>query len=168
MEISNNNRILNHDEIVHKIRRIAYQIYEHNVNEASVVLAGIDKNGFLLAERLQAVLSEISPIKPVLCRVYINKRKPLDPITTSVAPELYTNQSVVLIDDVLNSGTTLAYGVRHFLNVPLKQFKTAVLVNRNHKKYPVKADFKGISLSTSLHEHVSVNLENDQLEATLA
>ena len=69
---------------------------------------------------------------------------------------LYRGKSLVLVDDVLNSGTTLIYGVKHFLNVPLKQFKTAVLVNRNHKKYPVKADFKGISLSTSLKEHVSV------------
>jgi pyrimidine operon attenuation protein/uracil phosphoribosyltransferase len=61
-----------------------------------------------------------------------------------------------LVDDVLHSGTTLVYGVRHFLDVPLKKFKTAVLVDRNHKKYPVKADFKGISLSTSLREHVQV------------
>ena len=66
---------------------------------------------------------------------------------------------LVLIDDVLNSGSTLIYGVKHFLDVPLKQFKTAVLVNRNHKKYPVKADFKGISLSTSLHEHVEVDFD---------
>ena len=81
--------------------------------------------------------------------------------------EEYINQSVVLIDDVLNSGTTLIYGVRHFLDVPLKQFKTAVLVNRNHKKYPVKADFKGISLSTSLNEHIDVKLEGKSFEAVL-
>jgi pyrimidine operon attenuation protein/uracil phosphoribosyltransferase len=73
----------------------------------------------------------------------------------------------VLIDDVLNSGTTLIYAVKHFLNVPLKQFKTAVLVNRNHKKYPVKADFKGISLSTSLNEHVNVSFEGNKFEAVL-
>ena len=74
---------------------------------------------------------------------------------------------MILVDDVLNSGTTLIYGVKHFLNVPLKQFQTAVLVNRNHKKYPVKADFKGISLSTSLHEHVHVILEGEVFEAVL-
>ena len=72
-----------------------------------------------------------------------------------------------MVDDVLNSGTTLVYGVRHFLDVPLKQFKTAVLVNRNHKKYPVKADFKGISLSTSLQEHVDVILEGSNFKASL-
>jgi pyrimidine operon attenuation protein/uracil phosphoribosyltransferase len=65
----------------------------------------------------------------------------------------------------VNSGTTLIYAVRHFLNVP-KKFKTAVLVDRNHKKYPVKADFKGISLSTSLLEHVQVVLR-ETITATL-
>ena len=81
--------------------------------------------------------------------------------------EDYTNKSIILIDDVLNSGTTLVYGVKHFLNVPLKQFKTAVLVNRNHKKYPVKADYKGISLSTSLRERVNVNLVGKVFQAIL-
>ena len=66
---------------------------------------------------------------------------------------------MVLVDDVLHSGTTLIYGIKHFLQVPLKQFNTAVLVDRNHKKYPVKADFKGISLSTSINENVSVVFE---------
>ena len=75
---------------------------------------------------------------------------------------------MVLIDDVLNSGSTLIYGVKHFLNVPLKQFKTAVLVNRNHKKFPVKADFKGISLSTSINEHVEVVLDKEPIEAFLS
>ena len=76
--------------------------------------------------------------------------------------------SWILIDDVLNSGATLIYGVKHFLSVPLKRFKTVVLVNRNHKKYPVKADFKGISLSTSLNEHVTVSLKKNNYEVTLS
>jgi len=71
------------------------------------------------------------------------------------------------VDDVLNSGTTLMYGVKYFLEVPLKRFNTAVLVNRNHKKYPVKADFKGISLSTSMMEHVSIIFEKENAYAVL-
>ena len=74
---------------------------------------------------------------------------------------------MVLIDDVLNSGTTLIYAVKHFLDVPLSKFKTAVLVDRNHKKYPVKADFKGISLSTSLLEHIQVVFEEGNSYAYL-
>jgi len=159
--------ILNHQEINHKIKRIAYQIYENNVNETEVVLAGIDSNGYILAKKLKTVLSKISSIKPTLCKVVIDKKNPRKTITTSIRSDDYTNKSVVLIDDVLDSGTTLIYGVKHFLDVPLKQFKTAVLVNRNHKKYPVKADFKGISLSTSLHEHIHVILDGKAFEAVL-
>lgn len=159
--------ILNHDNINHKIRRIAYQIYESNVDEKEVVLAGIDTNGYILAKLIKAKLDKISDINSVLCKVTIDKKHPLSDITTSLAKDDYKNKSIVLIDDVLNSGSTLIYGVKHFLNVPLKQFKTAVLVNRNHKKFPVKADFKGISLSTSLNEHVEVVLETKPYEAYL-
>ena len=161
------NCILSHDEITHKIKRIAYQIYECNVEEPEVILAGIESNGYILAKKLKLALKKISDIEPVLCKVVVNKKSPLEPVKTSIPKEEYINKSVVLIDDVLNSGTTLIYGVKHFLEVPLKQFKTAVLVNRNHKKYPVKADFKGISLSTSLNEHVQVNFEGKSFEAVL-
>lgn len=161
------NIILNHQEIQHKIRRIAYQIYESNVYEEDIILAGVQENGFLLAKKLKQNLEKISDIKPILCKVIINKKKPLAEITTSLSKDEYTNKSLVLIDDVLSSGSTLIYGVKHFLDVPLKQFKTAVLVNRNHKKFPVKADFKGISLSTSLNEHVEVILSGKQFEAYL-
>jgi pyrimidine operon attenuation protein / uracil phosphoribosyltransferase len=150
------NRILTHTEIEHKIRRIAYQIYETFVDEETVVLAGIASNGFVLAQKIAMILEEISPLKIVLCEVFIDKLKPSAPITTSISQKEYENKGLVLVDDVLNSGTTLVYGVKHFLEAPLSKFKTAVLVDRNHKKYPVKADFKGLSLSTSLREHVQV------------
>ncbi|MDT0644836.1 phosphoribosyltransferase family protein [Zunongwangia sp. F363] len=153
--------ILNQAEIQHKIKRIAYQILENNIDEKEIILAGIAKNGFELAKRLQKELEKISALKSELCEVKIDKKNPLGSISTSLKAEDYKDKSVVLVDDVLNSGTTLIYGVRHFLDVPLKQFKTAVLVDRNHKKYPVKADFKGISLSTSLNETVKLKFEKD-------
>ncbi|TBN04682.1 phosphoribosyltransferase [Hyunsoonleella flava] len=161
------NVILNHKEIQHKIKRIAFQVYETNVDEKEVIIAGIGENGHVLAKKLKTILEKISDIKPVLCKVTIDKKNPLEPISTSLKSEDYANKSVVLVDDVLNSGTTLIYSVKHFLDVPLKQFKTAVLVNRNHKKYPVKADFKGISLSTSLHEHVQVDLKGKMHQVVL-
>jgi pyrimidine operon attenuation protein/uracil phosphoribosyltransferase len=97
----------------------------------------------------------------------IDKKNPIEPITTSLESKIYKNKSLVLVDDVLHSGTTLIYGIKHFLQVPLKQFNTAVLVDRNHKKYPVKADFKGISLSTSINENVSVVFEKENYFARL-
>lgn len=159
--------ILDSEQIQHKIKRIAYQIYENNVSEKEIVLAGIAANGFDLAKRLQKELEQISPLKIILCEVKMNKQNPLEKVETSLRAEEYQDKSVILVDDVLNSGTTLIYGVRHFLEVPLKQFQTAVLVDRNHKKYPVKADFKGISLSTSLNETVGISLEKDREKAEL-
>jgi pyrimidine operon attenuation protein/uracil phosphoribosyltransferase len=150
------NIILTNQEIEHKIKRIAYQIYETFVDEKEVVLAGITSNGYLFAKKIAIELKNISTLEVLLCEVKINKQHPELPITTSISKEVYSNKGLILTDDVLNSGTTLIYAVRHFLEVPLKKFKTAVLVDRNHKKYPVKADFKGISLSTSLLEHVQV------------
>ena len=161
------NVILNELQILQKIRRIAYQIYETNNTEKEVVLAGIVGNGFIFAEKIVDVLQEISTLKVSLCKVDIDKKKPLKPITTSLEVEDYKNKSLVLVDDVLNSGTTLIYGIKHFLEVPLKKFKTAVLVNRNHKKYPVKADFKGVSLSTSIKEHIQVDFSSTDSKAYL-
>lgn len=159
--------ILNHQDIQHKIRRIAYQIYETNLNESQIILAGIQGNGYIFAKKLKFLLNEISSIEVLLCEVVMNKKNPLDGITTSIPSESYKNKTVVLVDDVLNSGLTLIYGVKHFLEVPLKKLTTAVLVNRNHKNFPIKADFKGISLSTSLQEHVCVEFEEGNYIAYL-
>ena len=162
-----NNIILDTIQIDQKIKRIAYQIYESNSDEKEVVIAGITGNGYIFAEKLVKVLSEISDLKLTICLVNINKKNPLDIVTTTLAVDDYKNKSLVLVDDVLSSGNTLIYGVKHFLEVPLKRFKTAVLVNRNHKKYPVKADFKGVSLSTSIKEHVQIDFLEDESVAYL-
>lgn len=163
----NPNIILTHQQIEHKIQRIAYQIYETFVDEEEIILAGISNNGYILAEKIGAFLGQISTIKIILCEVKIDKQNQFKEITTSISKETYSNKGIVLVDDVLNSGTTLIYGVKHFLEVPVKKFKTAVLVDRNHKKFPVKADFKGISLSTSSKEHVHVVFENHNNHAYL-
>ncbi|PRX53220.1 phosphoribosyltransferase family protein [Flagellimonas meridianipacifica] len=151
------NLILSHEQIQHKIKRIAYQIYEANVDEKEIIVAGIEGGGLKLANKIASLLKKITEAKISLCKVKMDKKSPLESgVSTSMPEADYRDKSIVLIDDVLNSGTTLIYGVHHFLKTPIKQLKTAVLVNRNHKKYPVKADYKGISLSTSLHEHVHV------------
>ncbi|MEM9143257.1 MAG: phosphoribosyltransferase family protein [Bacteroidota bacterium] len=154
------NKILGHLQIQHKIRRIAYQIYEGNVEEREIIIAGIDGGGLDFARKISNVLKKITSANVILCKVTMDKANPLESgVQTSIPSNEYAHKSVVLVDDVLNSGTTLIYGVNHFLQTPLKQLKTAVLVNRNHKKFPVKADFKGISLSTSLQEHVHVQFQ---------
>ncbi|MEO2052798.1 MAG: phosphoribosyltransferase family protein [Allomuricauda sp.] len=155
-----NNRILTHEQIEHIAKRIAYQIYETNVDEKEIVIAGINGGGLQFAKKIATILGKITDANIVLCKVDMDKSNPLKSgVQTSISEADYKNKSIVLVDDVLNSGTTLIYGTHHFLKTPIKQLKTAVLVNRNHKKYPIKADFKGISLSTSLNEHIKVVFE---------
>jgi len=156
-----NNRILTHQQIQHIVKRIAYQIYESNVDEKEIVVAGINGGGLSFAEKIVAILKTITDADIVLCRMDMDKKNPLKSgVTTSISEAGYRDRSIVLVDDVLNSGTTLIYGTHHFLKTPIKQLKTAVLVNRNHKKFPIKADFKGISLSTSLSEHIKVEFRS--------
>lgn len=152
----NENQILSSQEIDHKIERIAYQIYETFAAEKEIILAGIVGNGFVLCEKIGHKLRVISDIEVTLCEVKIDKQSPFKEIITSLPISRYKNKNIVVVDDVLHSGTTLIYGVKHFLETPVKKIKTAILIDRNHKKFPVKADFKGISLSTSLKEHVHV------------
>jgi pyrimidine operon attenuation protein/uracil phosphoribosyltransferase len=164
----NANTILTNSQINHIINRIAYQIYETFEDESQIVIAGISVNGFIFAKKIQTVLMKISSIDVQICEVFIDKSNPSSAVNTSLNKEAYANLGLVLVDDVLNSGTTLVYAMRHFLDVPLKKFKTAVLVDRNHKKYPIKVDFKGISLSTSLFEHVNVIFQNENSFAVLS
>jgi len=159
--------ILTNEQIQNKTKRIAYQIYEANWNEKEIVVAGINGNGFIFAKNIAEIIESISSLKVQLVEVIMDKKNPIKSINTTADKELFKNKALVLVDDVLNSGTTLMYGVKYFLEVPLKRFNTAVLVNRNHKKYPVKADFKGISLSTSMKEHVSIVFEKSKAYAIL-
>ena len=155
--------LLDQPQIQFKISRIAYQIYEDHTDVSSVIIAGIIGNGYTLAKRIKTVLDEISDLEVILCKLSLNKTAPLDGnITTDISQDIYQNQSVILVDDVLNSGSTLVYGVKHFLEVPLRSLKTAVLANRNHKKFPVKADYKGLSVSTTLQEHITVVFDQVQ------
>ena len=159
--------ILDDTQIRSKLKRISYQILEVNLKNSEIVIAGIESNGYMIAKEIKKILNTISKLEIILCKVVIDKKNPRNTIKTSVNKEIYENKSIVLIDDVLNSGSTLIYGVKHFLEVELLQFKTAVLVNRNHKKFPVKADFKGVSLSTSMQNHVIVEFKGSRIKALI-
>ncbi len=159
--------IINDNQIRSKLKRISYQILETNLKNSMLVIAGIESNGYLIAKELKKILNKLSNIEVILCKVKIDKKNPRKPIETSISKEEYSNKSIILVDDVLNSGSTLVYAVKHFLEVELVQFKTAVLVNRNHKKFPVKADFKGISLSTSMQSQVIVEFKGSKINALL-
>jgi len=160
------NLILNEKQIEQKINRIAYQVYESSSEEKDIIIAGIMPNGYILAEYIAKVLQKISPIKVKLVKVTVDKENPADKEGEFDLDEKeFRNKVIVLVDDVLNSGKTMIYGAKYFLKAPVKRLQTLVLVDRNHTRYPVKADFVGLSLSTTLQEHVSVELEKKGKEA---
>ena len=160
-------KILDYQSIKKKIRRISLQILESNIDQDEIIIAGINLNGFIIAKKISQEISKISEINIKLCKVKIDKKNPLNEISTSLNFEDYQNKYLVVIDDVLNSGATLMYSVKYFLNTKIKSLKTAVLVDRNHKKYPIKADFKGLSLSTSIQSKVEVVIDEKKIEAFL-
>jgi pyrimidine operon attenuation protein / uracil phosphoribosyltransferase len=151
--------ILNSQQIGQKINRIAYEIYENNYDEKEIVIAGIAKNGFVLAGRIAEVLQGISKIKIQLIEISLDKEDPFNSaVKIKLSDKELKNKVIILVDDVLNSGKTLIFGAKLFLNAPVKRLTTAVLVDRGHNRYPIKADVVGLSLSTTLQEHITVEL----------
>lgn len=152
--------ILNKEQIQQKSKRIAYQILEDNFEEKAIVLAGIADRGYIFAKRLHAIMQEIAPEKEIdLIQITIQKSKRTLEAATDQPVENAKNKVVIIVDDVLNSGRTLAYALAAFINVPLKKMRTAVLIDRSHHQFPIFSDFYGTKLSTILKEHVEVKLE---------
>jgi|TARA_B100001059_G_scaffold107391_1_gene107045 pyrimidine operon attenuation protein/uracil phosphoribosyltransferase len=158
----NINKIMDANDIHKTVKRIAYQIYETHFEDSQLILAGIAHNGVILAKRIREELDKISDIDVIFMEIKVDKKNPINPIVLSKKLEVCENNSVVVVDDVLNTGSTLIYAVTHFLSIKLKKLQTAVLVNRNHKNFPIKGDFKGISLSTSIKEHIDVAFGNNE------
>ena len=156
------NKILNTDQIKKIVKRIAYQIQENNLEYSEIILIGVYNNGYMLAKIIEKELKQISKSSIKLISIKINKENPLDKIDLDYKKEYLKNKSIVLIDDVLHTGRTLIYCVKHLLDMSPGNFNTVVLVDRNHKKFPIKVDFKGISLSTSMSEHVEVVFEKNE------
>ena len=157
----NRTLILNHIQIEQKINRIAYQIYENNFEEKEIIVAGIFDNGYVLAERIVKVLKKISPLKINLVKLKLNKKKPLsEPVQSGLSEKDINNKVIILVDDVLNSGVTMMYGVKYFLNFPGKKIRTVILVDRSHHTLPIKVDYVGLTLATTLKEHISVELKD--------
>ena len=155
--------ILSAEQIRQKIRRIAFQIYENNFDEQAIVLAGISGEGYVFAKRLHDELRQIAPFSLTLLKISLDKSQTTQPtIQLDISETDLTDKVVVVLDDVLYTGRTLAFCLQPFLNVLVRKLQIAVLIDRNHPRYPVAADYKGYELSTTLTEHVEVVLSDTQ------
>lgn len=145
-----------------KIRRIAYQIYENNFSEKEIVIAGIAGEGYVFAEMLVEELRKIAKNRIQVAKISFDKSAAVQPeISIESDIDTFKKKSVIIVDDVLNTGKTLAFSLRPFLSIPLKRLQVAVLVDRNHPQYPMSADYVGYALSTTLNDHVQVILSDE-------
>ena len=153
--------ILDKKQIQQKINRIAYQILEDNLDEQEIVLAGIWDRGYKLALRLKKVLVKISDLKITMLKIDLDRLNSKLVANTDLDESQWKNKVIIIVDDVLNSGKTLAYGLGVFLNTPHKKIRTVVLIDRSHKIFPIATDFVGLQLATVLKEHVDVVMDVD-------
>ena len=151
--------VLDHDRVQRKLQRIAIQLHEENHEEKDLVIVGVAPRGIKVAERLAEILRKNSGIKVEALQLKLDKDKPLErPVELNAPLESLAGRSVVLVDDVLMSGRTLMHAAAHLVRVPLKKLTTVVLVDRRHRTYPIRADIAGLTLSTTMQEHISVEL----------
>jgi pyrimidine operon attenuation protein / uracil phosphoribosyltransferase len=153
--------ILSSSAVAMKLRRIAYEILENNRGENHIILAGIHDSGSVVASQLQSILSEISPIATQLVTIRFDKKHP-SVIDISNQTD-FTDKVIIIIDDVTNSGKTLLYALKPFLEYYPRKIQTLVLVERSHKTYPIHPDYVGLSLSTTLQEHIFVEVTNNEI-----
>ena len=156
--MKNEVKILDRDEILQKILRLSWEIYENNFEENEIFLFGIGEKGHLIAKKISENLINISKIKVQVCQISFNREKPYEDISLSVSSDKFAYKSLILVDDVLYSGKTLMYSSKVFLNSPIKKLSVLVLIDRNHNTYPIKANYVGLSLSTNLKEYIRVEL----------
>ena len=148
------NSILTSENIARKIRRMAFEIAERNADCDSLIIAGIAGNGVIVAQAIIKELKEILPFSIEFITITIDKNNPLQ-ISTDRQIN-YDDKTIILVDDVANSGRILLYALKSFLEHQPKSIQTLVLVERSHKLFPVQTDYVGLSIATTLQEHIAV------------
>ena len=161
------NQVLDHKKIIRICNRLAYQIIENSENKKSIILVGIKEKGYEVSKLIMQELNKICSNKIILRYIEIDKTSPKNSLKCNLESTFKSSEKVFLIDDVLNTGKTLMYSVNKLLDYDFNSIKTVVLIDRNHKKFPVKVDFKGISLSTNYDDTVKLNLKKNNLEAII-
>lgn len=154
-------KILNEKQIRQKIRRLTIEILERNLNEPEIILAGINRNGLEMAELLMKELVGRTESNITLTRLLLNPASPAtQPILLDMPIEQVEDKVVIIIDDVANTGRTIFYAIKPLLEVLPKKVEVAVLIDRKHKSFPIKADYVGLSLATTLQEHIDVKIKD--------
>ena len=160
------NQVLNNDKIKKICNRLAYQIVENSLINEKILIVGIKQKGLEISKIIIKELKKICSNEVILKSIEINKNDPKSSINCDLNPS-DSYEKVFLVDDVLNTGKTLMYSVKKLLDYDFISIKTVVLIDRNHKRFPVKVDFKGISLSTNYDDTVILSIKKNSLQAII-
>ncbi len=155
------NCIMTAETIKRSIRRMAFQVAENNADETAIIIAGIVGNGRMLAAKLVAELKPMISATIESIDIELNKKEPLN--ATIVSQQDFSDKVIIVVDDVSNTGKTLLYALKPFLNFQPKKIQTLVLVERSHKLFAVQPDYVGLSVATTLQEHISVETEGEEI-----
>src|SRR5215831_5678651 len=156
MNEPNKKYVLNKQVVTKKLQRMAYEVMEDNMDEGKIILAGIRENGLVIAKTIQRILSDISVLKTELISISLDKREPREIVLSKRLD--FNDQVVIVVDDVVSSGKTLLYSLKPFLEFQPKKIQTLVLVERSYKNFPVIPDYVGLSISTTLQDHIFVEV----------
>lgn len=155
------NYILSKEVAEKKLRRMAYEILENNIDEKEIILAGIRESGSVVARVIQKMLGEISAIKTEFITITLDKKRPTD-VALSKSFD-FNGKIIVVIDDVSNSGKALLYALKPFIEYHPKKIQTLVLVERTHTSFPVRPDYVGLSIATTIQEHIYVEVNGEEV-----
>lgn len=158
--------LLNQSEIENKLNRLALEIYERNQNETAIYIGGINNKGYLMAQKICSKLQDLTPLKCEIFNIKLNPAEPLSEIHyKDFEIQALSEQCVLIIDDVSNTGRTMQYAIKPILNVLPKSVQTLVLVERAHKLFPIHTDFIGLQLATTIHQNIEVNIDQNQIQS---
>jgi len=155
------NYILDQAVAEKKLRRMALEIVENNPDEKQIILAGIRDSGSVVAKCIQSILAEITDMQTEVISLALDKRQPKEVVASKAID--YTNKVIIIVDDVANSGRTLLYALKPFLEFQPKKIQALVLVGRSHNSFPVHPDYVGLSIATTLQEHIYVEVSEDKV-----
>ena len=159
--MNNKKQILTAEVANKKLRRMALQVVEQNYNETSIVLIGIKTNGIVIAQKISEFLKESFKGEVSVLELSMDKKNPL---TISFDKKIDINgKTILLIDDVANSGRTMLYALKPLLEQLPKKIQTLALVERTHKTFPVDVNYVGFSISTTEDEHIIVEVKEGEV-----
>jgi pyrimidine operon attenuation protein/uracil phosphoribosyltransferase len=154
--------ILNQEAANQKLHRMALELAENlSGSDAALILVGVKDSGLVIANKIAVLIRPYIKNEIRIISVSLDKDLPKEVV---LSENINLNDlNVVLIDDVANSGKTLLYGLKPFLSHYPRTVQTMVMVERMHKLYPVKPDYVGLSVATTLEDHIQLEVSNDEV-----